>query len=177
MLSNLGSFRCFWQTRAPRSASRKWLNPKAMPSIAAWQPQVDLDINSNFWVQNDKTWCSILVHAFQAKFRTYLCRQGCSDFHWFQDFMLIWIIRNRYIYIYIRLIMVSWSQDLSRKQGCFSKRNKNWRTPVKLHRKVPKGPLTVMFEDVRLSKPLRNWRLLIAKCLNKRLPIIQFSSM
>lgn len=60
--------------------------------------------------------------------------------------------------------MVSWSQDLSRKQGCFSKRNKNWRTPVKSHRKVPKGPLTVMFEDVRLSKALRNWRLLIARC-------------
>lgn len=54
VLSNLGSYNDVsgWifsqKTRARRSASRKWLNPKAMPSITAWQPQVDLDIKPNF---------------------------------------------------------------------------------------------------------------------------------
>lgn len=77
--------------------------------------------------------------------------------------------------------MVSWSQDLSRKQGCFSKRNKNWRTPSNRKESGPAYSLNLLEVPQRafdgdvwdvwlttsVSKPLRNWRLPIARCMKQ----------
>lgn len=77
--------------------------------------------------------------------------------------------------------MVSWSQDLSRKQGCFSKRNKNWRTPsnrkesgpayswnlLEVPQRAFDGDVWDVWLTTSVSKPLRNWRLPIARCLKQ----------
>ena len=50
--------------RARRSASRKWLNPKAMPNITAWQPQLDCKMKKNAGKLVEKMRPSMPSHFF-----------------------------------------------------------------------------------------------------------------